>query len=133
MQLLNYDLKLPTLYDSIISILQKGFIFDNENVTPKKLSYAYDAALHTLFHLIDNRIVIDLPMKQAVIAIVAFSRELVGLEAFPHVLIVSNSIEENELDSYKEALRRVRQCFKLRRKSEEEKCSDVNNISYSLS
>ena len=132
LQLLNYELKLPTLYDSIISILQKGFIFDNESVTPKKLSYAYDAALQTLFHLIDNRIVIDLPMKQVVIAIIAFSRELVGLEAFSHVLIVSNSIEESELESYKEALRKVKQCFKLKRKSEE-KCSDVNNISYSLS
>lgn len=130
LQLLNYDLHFPTLYDSLLTILHKGILFENERICNKTIVFAYDTAIKTVLHIIETKLILEIPMKYLVFGIIGFARELIGLEPFSQILKEINEIGEDTLP-YNDALFKIKEFFKIKKvnsvKIEKENLEENNN------
>lgn len=132
LQLLNYDLHMPTLYDSLLFVLHKGILFENERISNKKKVFVYDTAIKTVLHIIETKLILEIPMKFLVFGIIGLSRELIGLEPFSQILKIIHGIGEDTLP-YNDALFKIKEFFKIKKvnsvKTTNENVEENNNAS----
>ena len=82
LKLLNYKLNIHTSYDLLQDILKYGFIFEGENFNYRRLDSIYSIPVKTLYIFSEINSFIDMSLKQSVLIVIGFARELFGLIPF---------------------------------------------------
>ena len=112
---LNFHLNMPTLYDAVLHLQLKGIVFDVEKVSNKKLLVLYDTIYKTTLSIIENKIVLDIPMQMLSFGVIGFCRRLIGLDALTQELLMFHGCDLSKVDELNECVNKVERCFRVRR------------------
>ena len=127
LKLLDYDLNTITSYDVLLDIMTCGFLFEDENISLKKMSIIYTKMENMIYLFSESKYYIDMTPKEIAIAIISLIRESFGLETFSNKRFKSvfsiNDITDEKL--YLNCLYKIKKCFKI--KIEDNKTKNKSN------
>ena len=121
LNLLNYNLNIHTSYDLLQDILNYGFIFEGENFDYRKVNSIYSIPVKTLYILSEINSYIDMSVKQSVLIVIGFARELFGLTPFNDNIKKIFSIKNEKF--YNSGVKIIKKKIKIECNS---KCNEVN-------
>lgn len=129
-KLLDYNLNLLTADDFLSELLMSGVIFKNEINDIKKVDFMYKTVIKIALLFIESNSFLELSQSQIAFGIVAFTRKLLGLEAFCPQLEMRYHIKSKAL-IFNEGLHIIQETFKVNRRKENRKSykdnKDVSN------
>jgi hypothetical protein len=111
---LNYNLNVPTLYDYITQLQIKGIVFNSENITKKKVHVLYEAINKTIFSLVENKILFEIPLDILSYGVVGFCRKLIGLDSLSHEFLVYHRCDDSKINELNECVNKVGKCFRIK-------------------
>ena len=112
---LNYNLNVPTLHDYITQLQMKGIVFNSENITKKKIHVLYEAINKTIFSLVENKILFEIPLDILSYGVVGFCRKLIGLDSLSHEFLVYHLCDDSKINELNECVNKVERCFRVRK------------------
>lgn len=127
LKLLDYNLAVTTAYDYLISMLQIGFVFENETVNPKKMNFIYSHIEKMLYGFIESKNYIDMTQKEIAFGIIGFSRESMKIDAFPDKLmkIYGKNYCKNEFFGI---LSKIKKCLKIKKQKSNSPNVNVRDV-----
>ena len=128
LHLLNYKLNMITPYDVLMDILHSGFIFEGEDFNYEKMCYIYSNLENILYVFSQNNSYIDMSQKQIAVSIIAFARELLGLNPINDVLKEIFCINENNEQDYILGMNIIKKHIKIEKSIKNSKRSGTNSI-----
>ena len=132
---LNYDLIRITSYDILKDIMKVGFVFDDEEFDPKKLTSIYYNMENMLYLFSERKQYIQMSPKEISMGIVGLCREILGLSAFNEnikfIFMGINKYDESHIYNYVRCLNKIRKCFKIIQEVNEIENNGGNNNNHS--
>jgi hypothetical protein len=128
LHLLNYKLNMITPYDVLMDILHSGFIFEGEDFNYEKMCYIYSNLENILYVFSQNNSYIDMSQKQIAVSIIAFARELLGLNPLNDALKEIFCINENNEQDYILGMNIIKKHIKIEKRIKNNKRSGTNSI-----
>ena len=113
LKLLNYDLHKFTAYDILSDIMTCGFLFEDENISTKKMNIIYNKIESMLYLFSESKFYIDMTPKEIALSIIGLIRESLGLESFTNKKFKSMFLINEETDEkfYMNCLNKLKKCF----------------------
>ena len=113
LKLLDYDLSVSTSYDYLMSMIQIGFVFDNESFDKKKLTFIYSHIEKMLYAFVERRSYLELDQLTIALGLIGFLRDNLDLLSLPEHLIklFGNDVSIN----YNEVVEKVKKCVKIKK------------------
>ena len=127
LHLLNYKLNMITPYDVLMDVLHSGFIFEGEDFNYNKMCYIYSNLENILYAFSQNNSYIDMSQKQIAVSIIAFARELLGLNPFNDALKKIFCINENNIEDYITGVNIIKKYIKIEKSIKNNKRSGTNS------
>lgn len=120
LKLLDYNLNVITSYDIISSVINSGFVFDDEIFNNKKYLLIYSQIEKMIYAFVESKNFIEMTPKQIAFSIISFSRECLGLEVFSQrIKKIFNISYNDDLCFY--LLRKIKLCFKIKSNESKDK------------
>ena len=116
LKLLNYDLSVITSYDILLDIMNCGFLFEDENISLKKMNIIYTKMEKMIYLFSESKYYIDMTPKEIALSIISLIRESFGLKTFSSERFKSvfsiNDINDEKI--YLNCFVKIKKCFKIK-------------------
>ena len=132
LKLLDYNLAITTAYDYLISMLQIGFVFENETVNHQKMNFIYSHIEKMLYGFIESKNYIEMTQKEIALGIIGLSRESMKIDAFPDKLmkIYGKNYCETE---FLGILSKIKKCLKIKKQKNNSPNINVRDVKNNIS